>query len=115
MVDHPDAGAVIQGTGGQRKFRWAASGEQLVESVQEMDEIVKGERSPSREFNVDAVSIKQLRARSGLSQAKFARLMRVEVTTLQNWEQGRREPAGPAKALLTAIDRDPEHVLRALA
>ena len=46
--------------------------EQLMQSVQEMDEVVKGERSPSREFNVDAVSIKQLHARSGLSQAKCA-------------------------------------------
>lgn len=89
--------------------------DELMTSVQEMDEIAKGERAPSREFHVDAVSVKELRAKSGLSQAKFAKLMRVEVGTLQNWEQGRREPTGPAKALLLAIDRDPEHVLRALA
>jgi putative transcriptional regulator len=39
----------------------------------------------------------------------------VDVGTLRNWEQGRREPTGPAKALLTAIERDPENVLKALA
>lgn len=89
--------------------------DQLMASVREMDEIVKGERAPSREFHVDALSIKQMRKARGLSQAKFAKLVQVEVTTLQNWEQGRREPTGPAKALLTAINRDPENVLKALA
>lgn len=87
----------------------------LVESMKQMDEIVKGERAPSREFYVDATMIKDLRKRTKLSQAKFATLLRVEVGTLRNWEQGRREPTGPAKALLHAIRKDPEHVLKALA
>ena len=39
----------------------------------------------------------------------------VQLATLRNWEQGRREPTGPAKALLRAIQKDPQHVLRALA
>jgi len=39
----------------------------------------------------------------------------VDVGTLRNWEQGRREPTGPAKALLAAIRTDPVHVLKALA
>ena len=42
-------------------------------------------------------------------------LLHVDVGTLRDWEQGRREPTGPARALLTAIRRDPMHVLRALA
>jgi hypothetical protein len=42
-------------------------------------------------------------------------LLHIDVGTLRNWEQGIREPTGPAKALLTAIARDPEHVLKALA
>jgi putative transcriptional regulator len=41
-------------------------------------------------------------------------LINVQIGTLRNWEQGRREPTGPAKALLRAIKRDPEHVLAAL-
>lgn len=88
---------------------------ELVESMKQMDEIVRGERAPSREFYVDANSIKKLRAKVGLSQAKFARLMQVELATLRNWEQGRRDPTGPAKALLRAIHKDPAHVLKALA
>jgi putative transcriptional regulator len=49
------------------------------------------------------------------SQAKFATLLRVEVSTLRNWEQGRRESTGPAKALLYAIRKNPIRVLKALA
>ncbi len=89
--------------------------DELVESVKQAGEIVRGERAPSREFHVDAVMIKQLRDRTKLSQPKFATLLGVDVSTLRNWEQGRREPTGAAKALLHAIDRDPKNVLKALA
>lgn len=88
--------------------------DRLVESMQQMDEIVKGERAPSREFHVHAVQVKEIRKATGLSQTKFARHLNIEVATLRNWEQGRREPTGPAKALLTALKNDPEHVLAAL-
>ncbi len=87
----------------------------LVESMKQMNEIVQGKRASSRRFVVDATSVKKLRSKLGLSQPKFAALLHVDVGTLRNWEQGRREPTGPAKALLTAISRDPEHVLKALA
>jgi len=89
--------------------------EELMESVQQMDEIVRGERAPSREFHVDAIQVKQVRAATGLSQAKFAQVIDVQIGTLRNWEQGRRTPTGPAKALLRAIKNDPKHVLKALS
>lgn len=87
----------------------------LVESMTQMDEIVKGERQPSREMVVDAVKVKAIRKNTGLTQQRFAKLIDVNVGTLRNWEQGRREPTGPAKALLRAIERDPKHVLEALS
>jgi putative transcriptional regulator len=89
--------------------------EKLVDSMKQHDEIARGARSPSRKFNVDATQVKEIRAATGLSQPKFARLLNVDVGTLRNWEQGRREPTGPAKALLKAIKRDPKSVLKALA
>jgi len=89
--------------------------DELMESVQQMDEIVRGERQPSREFIVDALQVKEIRKATGLTQAKFAALIDVQLGTLRNWEQGRREPTGPAKALLRAIHNDPEHVINALA
>ena len=61
--------------------------EELLESVKQAGEIVRGERAPSREFYVDASMVKQLRSKTGLSQQKFAKLLSVELSTLQNWEQ----------------------------
>lgn len=59
--------------------------------------------------------IKAIRNKTKLSQARFAALIGVEVTTLRNWEQGRREPTGPAKSLLKVVDRNPKAVIEALA
>lgn len=88
---------------------------ELVESVTQMDEIVRGERQPFREFHFDAVKVREIRRATGLSQAEFAQKIDVAVGTLRNWEQGRRDPEGPARALLRAIDNDPVHVLAALS
>ena len=89
--------------------------EELLKSVKQAGEIARGKRTPSRTFEVDSATIKELRGRTNLSQPDFATLLGVEVSTLRNWEQGRREPTGPAKALLRAIRNDPEHVIKALA
>jgi putative transcriptional regulator len=70
---------------------------------------------PTRLFEVNALTIKALRGRTKLSQPQFAALLGVELSTLRNWEQGRREPTGPARALLRAIRNDPQNVIRALA
>ncbi|MFP1869282.1 NadS family protein [Lonsdalea quercina] len=87
----------------------------LKESMTQMNEIAEGSRAPSRETVVIAVQVKSIRTATGLSQVKFAKLIDVNVGTLKNWEQGRREPTGPAKALLKAIERDPQHVISALS
>jgi len=88
--------------------------DQLFESVQQMDEIVRGERAPSREVTVSGADVKAVRNRTGLSQVKFAKLIEVEPSTLRNWEQGRREPTGPARALLKALSNSPKSVVQAL-
>lgn len=82
--------------------------EALMESVQQMDEIVRGERQPSREFHVDGLPVKEIRKATGLSQAKFAKAIDVHVTTLQNWEQGRFTPPGTALCLMKLIVKHPE-------
>ena len=51
----------------------------------------------------------------GRSQAEFALMIGVSVATLQNWEQGRRRPVGPARALLKVAASNPRLVMRALA
>jgi len=53
-------------------------------------------------------SPREIRARMGVSQAAFAGMMGVSVRTVQDWEQGRRRPSGPAEALLRIAEQKPE-------
>jgi putative transcriptional regulator len=71
-----------------------------------------GLRRPAVTSEVD---VRAIRALTGLSQAKFAELLSIEVATLRNWEQGRREPTGAARALLRAIRSNPVAVIEALS
>jgi putative transcriptional regulator len=61
------------------------------------------------------IDVRKIRASTGLSQPDFAELLSIEVATLRNWEQGRREPTGPARALLRAIQNNPIEVIKALS
>jgi putative transcriptional regulator len=61
--------------------------------------------------NVADVDVAKLRAKLGLSQAEFALGFEVPLGTVQGWEQGRRKPGGPARVLLTLIERDPGRVM----
>jgi putative transcriptional regulator len=89
--------------------------EELLAGVQRSRGAASGTRAAAPTFQIDAVSIRKLRGTTRLSQPQFAELLGVELSTLRNWEQGRREPTGPARALLRAIRNDPERVIRALA
>jgi putative transcriptional regulator len=88
--------------------------EELATSLREAGAIAKGKAAPSRRFTVASPDAKAVREQIGLSQSEFARLMRVSVKTLQNWEQHRRNPTGPAAALLTIVATAPELALKAL-
>jgi putative transcriptional regulator len=52
--------------------------------------------------------VRQVRARCGLTQAAFAEKIEVPIETVRNWEQGKRHPRGPARALLKLIDQAPD-------
>src|ERR1044071_2266594 len=78
--------------------------EELKQSLREAVEISRGNIPPSRVFDVDPKEeIPKLRKKLGLSQSKFAAVLGISIDTLQNWEQGRRQPAGPAKVLLKRL------------
>jgi putative transcriptional regulator len=57
---------------------------------------------------------RRIRKRLGLTQVQLAKKLDVPLDTLRNWEQGKRYPTGPAKALLKILDRSPEAALAAL-
>ncbi|OFZ87393.1 MAG: transcriptional regulator [Betaproteobacteria bacterium RBG_16_64_18] len=67
-----------------------------------------------RRYTAESYPIVRARERSGLSQAKFAQLLGVSVRTLQDWEQGRREPNAAAKTLIKVAELHPG-VLRKIA
>ena len=89
--------------------------ENLVESIRQAGRIRRKETKPSRVVEFAPVDVKAVRQRLGKSQAEFARMIGVSVSTLQNWEQGRRRPEGPARALLQVAATNPEAVAAALA
>src|SRR5262245_54970873 len=89
--------------------------EELLESVRDGGEILRGTKAPSRSFTVGEPDVRDVRSRFGLSQPKFAALMGISVGTLRNWEQGRRQPEGSAKVLLRIVSRHPEAVLDSVA
>jgi len=68
-----------------------------------------------RQAAADQASVAGVRERLGLSQQELADLLGISRRTLENWEQGRREPTGAAKVLLRVAAIDPEAVLRAVA
>jgi putative transcriptional regulator len=88
--------------------------EELVESVKEAGRILRGEAKPSREFTFAPEDVQAIRARLRKSQDEFALMIGVSVATLRNWEQGRRRPHGPAKALLKIASENPKAVEKAL-
>jgi putative transcriptional regulator len=89
--------------------------ENLVESIRQAGAIRRREAKPSRVTELGLVDVKVVRRRLKKSQAEFARMIGISVSTLQNWEQGRRRPVGPARALLKVAAENPEAVVAALA
>lgn len=86
----------------------------LLTSIREAQAIAHKRAPASRRRTVSPPDVKAVRERIGLSQHDFAQLMRVSIKTLQNWEQQRRQPTGPAAALLQIVQAAPEVVLKTL-
>ncbi len=88
--------------------------EKLTLSLKQAGEIRRKEKEPSRVFEFDPVDIQNIRRRLDCSQTEFALMIGVSVATLRNWEQGRRRPDGPARALLKVAEHNPLAVVEAL-
>jgi len=87
----------------------------LLASVKDMGRHARGETVPgSRELTLAEPDVKALREGAGVSQAEFARLIGVSRRTLENWEQGRARPTGPARALLKIVAFNPRAAVEAL-
>lgn len=76
------------------------------EPLKSVREIKAGRRGPTHKIKVSPILA--ARTKTELSQAQFAKLLGVSVRTLQDWEQGRREPSGAAKTLIRIAARRPD-------
>jgi putative transcriptional regulator len=88
---------------------------ELVESIREAGSYLRDEGEPAGLNFVGEPDPRAIRSRLGLTQEEFAAALCISVKTLRNWEQGRREPSGPAMRLLQIADKHPEILLEAAA
>jgi len=79
-------------------------GQEILDGLREL-------RSGEHGRVINVPDVASIRAKTGLSQARFAVLLGVSVRTLQDWEQGRRAPSGAARTLLMVADRNPHALL----
>jgi putative transcriptional regulator len=88
--------------------------QELASSINEAGRIRRGTEDASRTFEISDVNVRSVRDKTGLSQPQFASLLGVSAATLRNWEQGRRQPTGPARALLRIVKANPRFALETL-
>jgi putative transcriptional regulator len=85
--------------------------EELAESIKEAGAYLRGEAKAAGVSFVLEPDPKEIREHLSLTQEAFAELLAISVRTLQNWEQGRRQPSGPAMRLLQIAAKHPEALL----
>lgn len=75
-----------------------------------LESIQQAKRGEGRAHRVTLSAVAEARTKVGMSQSDFARLLGVSIRTLQDWEQGRREPSGAARMLLRIAVQSPDVV-----
>jgi putative transcriptional regulator len=81
--------------------------DQLVQSMEQMVAIEKGEMAPAAVHRHHLPDVKTMRAVSGLTQGEFSEAIGVSPSLVQSWEQNRRVPSGSSLKLLLMIERNP--------
>ncbi len=85
-------------------------GEELLQAIRD----VKAGKHGAK-YKVQANDVVAARMKSGLSQTQFAAALKISARTLQQWEQGRRQPSGAAETLLRIVARHPEVLKEVIA
>jgi len=83
-------------------------GQEILEGIKEIKSFKKGDIKLKTRILQEPSSAKIIREKLNISQSAFASLMGVSPRTIQDWEQGRRKPQGPAKSLLRIAEQHPE-------
>jgi putative transcriptional regulator len=74
----------------------------------------KGNSSQVIEHKQNAINVKEIRAKTGLSQQRFCTSLGVSITTLRHWEKGFSTPRGAAKVLLKIVEKNPKMIMDAI-
>ena len=92
------------------------AGKSVLDGLRDALAYARGDVTRGRTWKprVEDIDVQAVRRRLKMTQAEFSTLFAVRLDTVQNWEQGRRRPEGPALVLLNVIDREPVAVYRAL-
>jgi putative transcriptional regulator len=103
-------------TSRQKPAKKSTLGEKLLRSAQQARDWVNGKpvRVRVTYVSVPHVDVRKLRAKMRLSQSQFAAKFGFSLDSIQNWEQGHRQPEGPARVLLAVIAKNPKAVEEAL-
>ena len=83
-------------------------GQEILEGIREVKAYKAGKKTLRAHTLKEPAPAQVIRARLRLSQSAFAGLMGVSLRTVQDWEQGRRKPSGPAAALLRIAEQQPD-------
>ena len=92
-------------------------GDDIIQGLSEALAHARGKDVPGmviHHVDIDAPDLKAIRERLNLSQEKMAPLLGVSLSGYRKWEQGKRTISGPAKTLITIMEKEPEAVVRAL-
>jgi len=88
----------------------------LLQGIREAGAYLNGNKNVAvRADRIEPNAIVVIRSRLKFSQSEFARMLGISLDTLQNWEQGRRQPTGAARVLLRVAAKHPKVVLEAVA
>ena len=74
----------------------------------------KGEKGRAKEHRMEALDVKAIREKTGMSQQRFCATFGISIGTLRHWEQGLRSPRGAARVLLRVVEHNPKAVIKAI-
>ena len=87
----------------------------LFDEIREGLEAYRDQPAKLSRHELSTPDVKSIREQFGLSQSQMAAFLNVSKRTLENWEQRRRDPTGPARTLLRIMEKEPLAVMRALS
>ncbi|MEM7620001.1 MAG: helix-turn-helix domain-containing protein [Pseudomonadota bacterium] len=96
------------------KEQMSEIGQGILKGLEEALDFANGQKSAAVVHIPEEIDVKRIRRKFKMSQNRFAEYFGFKVSTLRDWEQGRRVPTGPARHFLFVIDKEPEAVRRAL-